>query len=102
MCQRLVKVNKRIGQLHRIKEAKEEKKLEAWKKNCTSNSRRDGPRSRSNGARCVSRYGATGACGPGSERDGHPSLVPPDGGRLAREVAKGGGGGRPWGAKAGQ
>lgn len=56
LCQQLVEVNEKICRLRPVQEVKDEKELEALKKNCRSNSRRDGTRSKPDCPGRVARY----------------------------------------------
>lgn len=56
LCRELVEISETICRLRPVREVKDEKELEALKKNCRSSSRGDGSGSRTTCAACFSRY----------------------------------------------
>ena len=67
LCKELVEVNEKICRLRPVAPIKDEKELEARKKNCRSSSCRGGAGNRSAGAAGLPRYRTKGACGPGGQ-----------------------------------
>ena len=67
LCRDLVEVNEKICRLRPVPPIKDEKELEALKKNCRSSSRRGGAGNSSAGAARLPRYRTPGAGRPGGE-----------------------------------